>query len=333
MNSQDENYLKATFETLCDSLDAIEKLVPLPNNTGKSLRHLYKQDVISFLIYLSTSDGELTQNKCDRINSLLGLQTTIHEIDCFIKNYNIDDGEFEKRVPRSLQIASVFDEKKAQHLPPLLPGLINFFENSGMRLLQFDREFPRQKFTHYLYYINHLKARFLGKGIASNLNDVFDIPIPTKPKMGKGIILYTVALLILAWVFEFGAEMGLLLFLLCIPIICYGIIFWRKNCEYNLAQNNYPEYAKQVIDRVIAQGALEREKQVELDAEYQAAQASQNRTEPWAVRYSTSACPHCGHYKVRTAKWDDKRMSVAFWGVASDKIGKNYICDNCKSMW
>ena len=37
--------------------------------------------------------------------------------------------------------------------------------------------------------------------------------------------------------------------------------------------------------------------------------------------------------KVRCAKWEDKQMSVAFWGIASDKLGKQFTCGNCKRMW
>ena len=56
-----------------------------------------------------------------------------------------------------------------------------------------------------------------------------------------------------------------------------------------------------------------------------ALERNQAKNDPWATRYNAHSCPYCGHRKVRNAKWDDKRMSVAFWGVASDKIGKNYI--------
>ena len=77
----------------------------------------------------------------------------------------------------------------------------------------------------------------------------------------------------------------------------------------------------------------EEQQQLIIDFEYQQAVASQKLTEPWAKRYELSACPHCGHYKVRKANWDDKRISVAFWGAASTKIGKSYICDHCERMW
>ncbi|MDY3690603.1 MAG: hypothetical protein SO072_01380 [Dysosmobacter sp.] len=73
--------------------------------------------------------------------------------------------------------------------------------------------------------------------------------------------------------------------------------------------------------------------QEQINQEYRQAVASQQTGEPWKVRYATTPCPHCGHYKVRCAKWEDKRWSVAFWGAASDKIGKSYKCEHCGEMW
>lgn len=71
----------------------------------------------------------------------------------------------------------------------------------------------------------------------------------------------------------------------------------------------------------------------EINREYQEALASQQSNTPWTVKYATEPCPYCGHYKVRSAKWDDKKMSVAFWGAASGKLGKSFKCDHCKQMW
>ena len=73
--------------------------------------------------------------------------------------------------------------------------------------------------------------------------------------------------------------------------------------------------------------------QEQIKREYEVAVESQFAEEPWIVRYATSPCPHCGHYKVRYAEWEDKRYSVAFWGAASDKLGKNYKCEHCGEMW
>ena len=67
----------------------------------------------------------------------------------------------------------------------------------------------------------------------------------------------------------------------------------------------------------------------ELEQEKRYAQASQNSNVPWNKRYFTEPCPYCNHYKVRYATWDDKKMSVAFWGIWSSKVGANFHCDCC----
>lgn len=79
---------------------------------------------------------------------------------------------------------------------------------------------------------------------------------------------------------------------------------------------------------------MRRQKEFEqIGKEYEEAVESQKADAPWAKKYSTHPCPHCGHYKVRAATWDDKRYSVAFWGAASSKIGTHYKCDHCGNMW
>lgn len=75
------------------------------------------------------------------------------------------------------------------------------------------------------------------------------------------------------------------------------------------------------------------EEQKMIEKEYQHALSSQKATEAWAIRYSTNPCPYCGHYAVRSTKWEDKQLSIAFWGVASSTIGKTYKCEYCGKMW
>ena len=55
---------------------------------------------------------------------------------------------------------------------------------------------------------------------------------------------------------------------------------------------------------------------------------------PWDTKYYNYPCPYCGMYKVRPAKWEDKRLSIAFWGaIASSKTGARYKCESCNRMW
>lgn len=78
---------------------------------------------------------------------------------------------------------------------------------------------------------------------------------------------------------------------------------------------------------------LREAEQQKIQHEYLEAVESQKAGEPWRIRYATDPCPYCGHYKVRSAKWEDKQLSVAFWGVASGKLGKSFKCEHCGKMW
>ncbi|MBQ3545950.1 MAG: sel1 repeat family protein [Lachnospiraceae bacterium] len=91
---------------------------------------------------------------------------------------------------------------------------------------------------------------------------------------------------------------------------------------------------RQKFDKIM--GAYKKEKKdklKKLEEEKRIAIESQKSSVPWEVRYMLEPCKYCGHYKVRYAKWEDKSLSVAFWGIASGKIGKNYKCEYCGKMW
>ena len=131
----------------------------------------------------------------------------------------------------------------------------------------------------------------------------------------------------------FGLFAGLML-----SVVGYGL-FADNRDNYKLAQSDFDAYKRKVIAKQDADAKakdpenIRKRQQEGLEREYQQAVASQQASEPWTVRYSTHPCPYCGHYKVRYAKWEDKQMSVAFWGIASSAIDKHYKCEYCKKMW
>lgn len=111
-----------------------------------------------------------------------------------------------------------------------------------------------------------------------------------------------------------------------------GLRYFYEMSEYNQKKEDPVAYQrkqeaeqKERIERAMEQQRI-------LQAEKEAAERSQLSGAPWE-RYYTYPCPYCGHYKVRPANWDDKKMSVAFWGPHAPKAGKRYKCDHCKQMW
>ena len=102
--------------------------------------------------------------------------------------------------------------------------------------------------------------------------------------------------------------------------------------RYNLRVND-PEAYRKLVKQEELQAAEEAEnRKRQLDAERDAA-INGTGGAPWETHYLPYPCPHCGRYKVRYIKWEDKKASIYFWGRMSTKIGKNYICDNCKKTW
>ncbi len=161
------------------------------------------------------------------------------------------------------------------------------------------------------------------------------MPTEKRHKILKTLGIITIISLVLGIVFSrisrntvgFDTDAKIALFLTILFLILHWVALLLL---FFVAAISQPS----VQEKIEANAAKARTiNQMNIDMEYQQAIASKKLTDPWAIRYATSACPHCGHYKVRQATWDDKKLSVAFWGAASDKIGKSYICDNCKSVW
>ena len=67
--------------------------------------------------------------------------------------------------------------------------------------------------------------------------------------------------------------------------------------------------------------------------EFEKALKEHEQSAPWDAKYYDSPCPYCGAQKVRDAKWSDKKLSVAFWGLFASRAGDRFICDNCKKSW
>ena len=128
---------------------------------------------------------------------------------------------------------------------------------------------------------------------------------------------------------EFGKIIGLPPFVVIVYIASIIIYALEQATYSDNNKNSYQYYMN--VEKQLAQNKVNAEKRVQ-EIKYEKYLAENKSPESWNP-YIAKPCPHCGHYKVRSAKWDDKKMSVAFWGIHSQKIGKQYICDNCKNMW
>ena len=162
-----------------------------------------------------------------------------------------------------------------------------------------------------------------------------EIKMPPKPSILSPIYLVCLILggTILAFCVGFGikavasgfASFGILFGICVAGIIGYLFVSsatkdYRKECElYKLAQTDFEEYAKlkarqiATIQSIEADAAkrLEQERQEKLD--------------------KLPCCPICGKKDnvVRISSLN-RTASVATFGLASAKIGKQYTCTHCK---
>lgn len=120
-----------------------------------------------------------------------------------------------------------------------------------------------------------------------------------------------------------GTTFPLMVLILGIIILAGALLLYSMKIA---SPNEYNKYKSDIAEKHRENVAKE---QAEIEREKRAAIESQKNEAPWNKRYFTEPCPYCRHYKVRYSTWDDKKMSVAFWGVWSNKVGKSFHCDRC----
>lgn len=148
-------------------------------------------------------------------------------------------------------------------------------------------------------------------------------------------------IIVSVWLMIMGDTSGNTTFMFLLGLTMSIFCIYRTSCnikkikiretdinEYNKIRENEEKTIMAILDAASPNYVNVSIEQERLDAE-----ASQKADAPWGKKYFTYPCPHCGHYKVRYATWDDKKMSVAFWGAWSSKVGKNYKCDYCKRVF
>lgn len=144
-------------------------------------------------------------------------------------------------------------------------------------------------------------------------------------------VLFTIFTIIfeIACLIEFSEFLMPPVFVIIVLVI-FGLFSVLEWGQYSYDKKNPFQYYKRMEEEI--NNAKEYDKKRAEEIRMEKYLAENKSKESWNP-YIAKPCPNCGRYKVRYANWDDKRMSVAFWGAHSQKIGKRYICDNCKNMW
>ncbi len=163
---------------------------------------------------------------------------------------------------------------------------------------------------------------------------------PEKPVFNRKFLVYLIIATLFSVLFAFDDEFGIgttifgILIYVLLPLGIYlSNSYLPAREKYELFLKDPKAYCR-LINKEEKEAAESRAKhQSELNGELEYAKYTQEHKAPWE-RFYTFPCPYCGHYKVRDANWDDKKVSVAVAGpVMSSKLSKKYKCMNCRKMW
>ena len=116
--------------------------------------------------------------------------------------------------------------------------------------------------------------------------------------------------------FVYMPSLLISIFILFLDFFFYRITNETKN-DLEIAEKSFAEYVK-----VIQQRAAEEEKRKAEEARKRELELMKN-----------VPCPVCGSRNTYRIDTLDRATSVAIFGLASGKIGKQYQCRDCKHMW
>lgn len=134
-------------------------------------------------------------------------------------------------------------------------------------------------------------------------------------------LIITLPLTIMCWCLSSHGSLGV--FIILFGIACFASIIFlisgiqEKNTaisDLETAKRNIEEYEKNLdkrLNAIVAQGQ---------------AQATKD-----AAKHPR--CPLCGSTNTQRISTFNRTVSVATFGLASSKIGKQYQCKNCKHKW
>ena len=269
MKDKLRQYINRVFE-IFDGLDengiGINSIID--DEEKMASREVLIADSVLFLLYLSASDGELSESEAEFIGSYLGVHYSTDEMRREIRNNNIYSVEFEQCIPLSVKLMVEADNRVVQS---------GYIESTGCRMI-------------YDFY------KLISQAFLACDNSVTDTELDNMARYLENIKEYINA----------NAMTN--------AKICSNPFFDAQESKKLVViyENKKPERRIARVDNSIS---------------------VKESPAPWDTVYYKHACPYCGKYKVRAAKWDDKQFSVAFWGLYSYKLHCKYKCDSCNNMW
>ena len=151
---------KKKLDFLFSACDKIEELGAKPYGINSSLRDIFRADVISFLMYLSSSDGHIVPAERDYINELFETNFTTKDIVNMVNDYDIYSVEYEDKMPPSFRFIAEWEAKmhqrrgsKPEDDQTLVDLLIDFYRDAGIEFVSCDGGVDKQEVEDMSLYL------------------------------------------------------------------------------------------------------------------------------------------------------------------------------------
>lgn len=152
--------LKSTISKMYGMFDMVEAIQGVPEEFHMSLKELLQEDLHRYLMFLASSDGEISESEKDFMNELFDSDMTIHEYADHIHENNTYSIDFENDIPMSLRIMTMFDAKceifsdLVDELPNMASLLLDLYKKIGIEFITCDGEVHEQEKQDFISYIS-----------------------------------------------------------------------------------------------------------------------------------------------------------------------------------
>ena len=147
------------MEELCDVVDRAGYGIT-HINPQKKLREMMRMELIAFALYVTASDGKVSDKEAGFIGSLMGAKLSPDVVAQVIEQTHVYSTSFERTIPQSLRCFVKMDcamidsgkemESKASH------SLVKLFQEVGREIATTDRRLERDEMDNVISYIQTL---------------------------------------------------------------------------------------------------------------------------------------------------------------------------------
>lgn len=133
---------------------------------GMRLRDLFRNEMLSYLMYLSSSDGKIVPVERDFMNELFDINMSIQDYVNYINENDIYSEDFEEKLPYSLYNIISYDALMLSYsqvanfeFKPFAPLMLNFMSDVGKVFISCDGDVDPQEIEDFKNYCLKLMNR------------------------------------------------------------------------------------------------------------------------------------------------------------------------------